>query len=281
MPPPSAFTGPSSLTKETPTKIPRITGRSSATSSPTMKGSVSTTANRRISVNAATLAAANAAVDQSPSPSLTATNETVLNEFGVLETESEAPIKPVATPNHRLSVRASPSTLTASSRVPRQTSQSSTVSTSTRKNRESLSFSGLPKTSTGSVTSLASAAPSESQHHHRFSALSPSKGLKLLSPKISRVSARSTNAATSAAAAAAASSSRQSLSTPSPVPMVDEDEVVGDEEMLHYIRRQQQKKLANGASQEELDEMLRFPEPLPPAPAQKPQGEDLRARKKS
>ena len=61
------------------------------------------------------------------------------------------------------------------------------------------------------------------------------------------------------------SSSRQSLSTPSPVPSsVDEEELAGDEEMIQYIRRQQAKKMANGATQAELDELLKFPEPIPP-----------------
>lgn len=71
---------------------------------------------------------------------------------------------------------------------------------------------------------------------------------------------------------ASPSVSQQSFSTPSPPP-IDEDELVGDEEMLHYIRRQQAKKLAHGATQEELDEMLRFPEPLPPVPPSSPAGQ--------
>ena len=48
---------------------------------------------------------------------------------------------------------------------------------------------------------------------------------------------------------------------------------VGDEEMMHYIRRQQAKKLAAGATQEELDELLKFPEPIPPATPSSPTGE--------
>lgn len=61
------------------------------------------------------------------------------------------------------------------------------------------------------------------------------------------------------------SSSRQSLSTPSPVPStVDEEELLGDEEMMQYIRRQHAKKLASGATQAELDELLKFPEPTAP-----------------
>jgi len=55
------------------------------------------------------------------------------------------------------------------------------------------------------------------------------------------------------------------LSTPSPVPStVDEEEMLGDEEMRNYIKRQQAKRLAAGATQEELDEMLKFPESIAP-----------------
>lgn len=43
--------------------------------------------------------------------------------------------------------------------------------------------------------------------------------------------------------------------------------------MVQYIKRQQARKLANGAKKEELDEMLRFPEPLPPIPPSPPTGE--------
>jgi dual specificity tyrosine-phosphorylation-regulated kinase 2/3/4 len=45
---------------------------------------------------------------------------------------------------------------------------------------------------------------------------------------------------------------------------VDEEELLGDEEMMMYIRRQHAKKLAAGATQQELDDMLKFPEPIPP-----------------
>jgi dual specificity tyrosine-phosphorylation-regulated kinase 2/3/4 len=67
-------------------------------------------------------------------------------------------------------------------------------------------------------------------------------------------------------------SSRQSLSTPSPVPStIDEEELLGDEEMMQYIRRQQTKKMAHGASQAELDDLLKFPEPITPSPGSTPQ----------
>ena len=53
---------------------------------------------------------------------------------------------------------------------------------------------------------------------------------------------------------------------------MDEEELLGDEEMLQYIRRQQAKKMATGATQEELDELLKFPEPIPPSPGVTPEG---------
>lgn len=53
---------------------------------------------------------------------------------------------------------------------------------------------------------------------------------------------------------------------------MDEEEILGDEEMRNYIKRQQAKRLAAGASQEELDDMLKFPEPIAPAPPLSPDG---------
>lgn len=55
---------------------------------------------------------------------------------------------------------------------------------------------------------------------------------------------------------------------------VDEEELLGDEEMIMYVRRQHAKKLAAGATQEELDEMLKFPEPIPPTPPLSANGKD-------
>jgi dual specificity tyrosine-phosphorylation-regulated kinase 2/3/4 len=54
---------------------------------------------------------------------------------------------------------------------------------------------------------------------------------------------------------------------------VDEEELLGDEEMMAYIRRHQVRKLASGAKKEELDELLKFPEPTTPVPAMTPNGE--------
>ncbi|KAL1745452.1 hypothetical protein HDZ31DRAFT_36383 [Schizophyllum fasciatum] len=251
-PPPSFNNSISGLPKETPTKIPRISSRTSGIGgSPTLKGTA-----RRTSVNITGLGTSPA----NPSPIGSG-----MNEFGVIEGDS-ASNKSTITSSAR---KPSPST-TSTSRVPRQ-SVSGSVSSSIlprKSNRESMSFSGLRKSSTSSVASAStSQAPTESSSssHHRFSALSPSKGLKLLSPKISLPRSSSSSAPNIHQGLGTPSSSRQSLSTPSPSPTsVDEEELLGDEEMMHYIRRQQAKKLSAGASQAELEGMLAFPEPLPP-----------------
>jgi dual specificity tyrosine-phosphorylation-regulated kinase 2/3/4 len=52
---------------------------------------------------------------------------------------------------------------------------------------------------------------------------------------------------------------------------VDDDEVLGDKEMMNCIRKQQAKKMAAGATQEELDSMMKFPEPIPPGTPISPQ----------
>ena len=203
--------------------------------------------------------------EPSPSPAASA------NEFGVLE-NGETPKATLTTAVQRQSVRASPSSNGSSARQASGLANTSVSGIPRKGNRDSMSFSGLRKSSTSSVASLSSVAPSETQH--RFSALSPSK-LKLLSPKVSLPHSRSSNSNASNIhqAMGTPSSSRQSLNTPSPVPsFVDEEELLGDEEMMHYIKRQQQKKLAHGATQEELEGMLRFPEPSPPVPPSTPAG---------
>ncbi|KAK7023804.1 CMGC/DYRK/DYRK2 protein kinase [Favolaschia claudopus] len=266
-PPPSSSLSNSvsgSLPKETPTKIPRISSRTSTVGSPLQKGM-----SRRTSVNASGLSSST-----NPSPTGVSTNE-----FGVLESDDSHGAKTVSAATRNASVRASPATV-STSRVPRQSSTNATASSSssvlTRKpNRDSISFTGLRKSSTSSVTSSSTATAAESSStHHRFSALSPSRGLnKLLSPKIGI--ARASNSSSSIQQVAnSPSSSRQSLSaqSPSPAPSsVDDEEALGDEEMMHYIRRQQAKKMAAGATQEELDELLKFPEPKPPGTPSTPQ----------
>ncbi|KAF8334206.1 kinase-like domain-containing protein [Cantharellus anzutake] len=125
---------------------------------------------------------------------------------------------------------------------------------------------GLRKSSAPATTGGASLVPSES--HSRFSGLSPSKSLKLLSPRISLATAKTSPSTTPGTPSG---SGRQSASTPSPAPSsADDEELLADEEMVQYIKRQQARKLAAGAKKEELDEMLRFPEPLPPVPPSSP-----------
>ena len=53
---------------------------------------------------------------------------------------------------------------------------------------------------------------------------------------------------------------------------IDEEELLGDEEMMDYIRRHHTRKLASGSKKEDLDEMLKFPEPIQPAVPLTPQG---------
>ncbi|KAL1722702.1 kinase-like domain-containing protein [Schizophyllum commune] len=261
-PPISSFNNSiSGLSKETPTKIPRISSRTSGIGgSPTLKGTA-----RRTSVNVSSSFSTSA----NPSPIGSG-----MNEFGVIEGDS-ASNKSTITGTAR---KASPPTTSSSSRVPRQSvSGSASSSILPRKsNRESMSFSGLRKSSTSSVASAStSQAPTESSSssHHRFSALSPSKGLKLLSPKISLPRSSSSSAPNIHQSLGTPSSSRQSLSTPSPSPTsVDEEELLGDEEMMMYIKRQQAKKSAAGATAAELESMLAFPEPLPPGIPSTPSG---------
>ncbi|CAK5279416.1 unnamed protein product [Mycena citricolor] len=266
-PPVSMNNSVSGLPKETPTKIPRISSRTSTVSSPLQRNHVGS---RRAS---ATIGPSS----NNPSPTILSTNE-----FGVIDGEDVQGQHAVKTITRTGSIRASPATLSTAgastgtgttSRVARQstgTAASSSSTMLTRKNRESVSFTGLRKSSTTSGP-----APESSSNSHRFSALSPSRGLKLLSPKIGLSSSKNSNSTSTQSihqVANSPSSSRQSLSTPSPDPasLVDEEEVAADEEMMQYIRRQQAKKLQAGASQEELDDLLRFPEPLAPGTAYSP-----------
>ncbi|SYW86246.1 uncharacterized protein UBRO2_05966 [Ustilago bromivora] len=63
----------------------------------------------------------------------------------------------------------------------------------------------------------------------------------------------------------ASSDTASSLASPRATPVLtDEEERVRDNEMEDYIRRQQARKLAAGASQAELDKMLEFPEAVAP-----------------
>ncbi|KZS89864.1 kinase-like protein [Sistotremastrum niveocremeum HHB9708] len=252
----------SGLPKETPTKIPRISGRNSATSpQPTLRTQSSTVASRRTSLIVGNLPQANS-VDASPSPLGS------LNEFGVLEQIDGASATVSASkPPARLSpVQTARQSKLAGPNVSYSAPTPSSSTLTRKANRDSAAFSGLRKSSVGSVASIKSSAGGESQS--RFSALSPSKSLKFLTPKASLQVSRNAEPTSSSAPAPAASSSRASFSTPSPVPSMDDDEALADDEMLACIKRQHARKIAGGSKKEDLDELLKFPEPFTPdAPA--------------
>ncbi|GAC94809.1 likely protein kinase [Pseudozyma hubeiensis SY62] len=96
------------------------------------------------------------------------------------------------------------------------------------------------------------------------------------SERLTKISSSSSTAAsgTSTAATAISALARRSPASPEAAastasaratPIQDEEERLGDAEMEDYIRRQQARKLAAGASQAELDKMLEFPEPVAPS----------------
>ncbi|QRV86544.1 dual-specificity tyrosine-(Y)-phosphorylation regulated kinase [Ceratobasidium sp. AG-Ba] len=243
----SAMSG--STVKETPTKIPR---------------------SRRTSLNISGLGVAQQTKVQTPSRDGSPSGQSSANEFGMMGSgETPKPQYATTGATARSSVRASPQSI---SRAPRQSnaggssSSSSATPSVAKKSANPVSLSSLRKFSNNSTSvSAGSAGTSNEQHHSRLSILSPSKSLKFLSPKVTVPVTRSVESTSRGVTPATPSSSRQSLSTPSPVPQeVDEEEAAGDEEMMAYIRRLHARKLASGAKREELEEMLKFPEPIPP-----------------
>ncbi|KAJ1309929.1 hypothetical protein OPQ81_006688 [Rhizoctonia solani] len=216
--------------KETPTKIPR---------------------SRRTSLNIAGIGSSQQSTQtqsRDTSPSGQSSNT---NEFGMVSS-NETPKPQFAgasqSVSHRSSVRASPQSIT---RVPRQ------------------SLVNLPVTTGNSSSSSSAATPSAKKSAHPVSLSSLRKfsnnSTSFLSPKVNLPVTRVADTSSRAMVPGTPSSSRQSLSTPSPVPQeIDEEEIAGDEEMAAYIKRLHARKLAAGARREELDEMLKFPEPIPP-----------------
>ncbi|KAG9003050.1 hypothetical protein FRB94_003413 [Tulasnella sp. JGI-2019a] len=278
--------------KDTPTKIPRVAGRSSATSSPqsTWRGPASSLVHaRRGSLNNSSMSNVSSNnTEMPPSPQPQASS--FVSDFGVIESSESSgksgTITHAATTMARgSSTRSSPQSI---SRAPRQSGIPASSVTSSKRPvpRDSL-YSNLRKTSNTSITSLSAATQevhpvssstaalvqNSTTNSNRLSTVSPSKSMKMLSPKVGLPPPRIISSAgnTSTRQNGSPSSSRQSFSTPSPSPSsLDEDEVLGDEEMMAYIKRTQARKLANGAKKEDLDELLRFPEPLPPVPPSSP-----------
>lgn len=261
----SSISSQSTLTKETPTKIPRMASRSSTVRSPnTLKTASAAAGSRRTSLNLSTY---NPPTDAQGS----------MDEFGVLDSSENNGGGQAPSSTARVSVRTSPQPI---SRMPRTVANTLTSTGLPRKStRESISFGGLRKASTGSIAMPPPSQPEQptttTTRTNRLSMLSPSKSLKLLSPKLSSAVSKSTVASSTSTLfkTASAASSRQSLSSPSPAPTaVDEEELLGDEEMVASIKRQHAKRLANGAKQEDLDALLKFPEPTKPLPARSPNG---------
>ncbi|CAE6520996.1 unnamed protein product [Rhizoctonia solani] len=267
--------------KDTPTKIPRMSiHRTPVQASPIKAGlkpsSTLPVGSRRTSLNIATVGASQQSAQtqsRDTSPSGQSSNT---NEFGMVSS-NETPKPQFAgasqSVTHRSSVRASPQSVT---RVPRQSlvnlpvttgnssSSSSAATPSAKKSAHPVSLSSLRKFSHNSTSvSAGSNRAAKDPHHSRLSILSPTK-LKFLSPKVNLPVTRVADTSSRGFVPGTPSSSRQSLSTPSPVPQeVDEEEIAGDEEMAAYIKRLHARKLAAGAKREELDEMLKFPEPIP------------------
>lgn len=245
------------IPKDAPTRIPRIASRSSTVGSPQLKNASIVPASRRKSLNTSTGEFHSDTADAGGS----------LDEFGVLDQFEGSQGQTYADQRHV--TRVSP---VGTSKLSRQHSGfSAALSATGIVNRKVIhdnpSLKGLRKSSNGSISSMSIA---NNDAVNPSSSLSPSKGFnKLLSPKMSlpgsRLSSSSTVPNILQRQANSPSTRRPSLSTPSPVPSpVDEDELLGDEEMMQYIRRTHSRKLAHGAKKEELDELLKFPEPLPP-----------------
>ncbi|KAF8319393.1 kinase-like protein [Clavulina sp. PMI_390] len=258
-------------TKETPTKIPRISSRSSTLQSPAVAKSsaaatVSGVGRRSSLVVAATTGTKSVDATPSPGPSV--------SDFGVLET-SDAPSSHGTTPVYSSTSRErGPLARTASQQsVTRKPSIPPIAGSSSVKKPPTAStsaFAGLRKSSAPTISSSTSSAQSDSQGHGlsaKLAHLTPSKSFKLLSPKVSLPVTR-TSPAISQMTPATPMSGRQTGSTPSPVSSnAEDDEIAADEEMMEYVKRTQARKIASGATKEELDNLYKFPEPFAPTPA--------------
>lgn len=257
---------PSAKDVNSSTKIPRISSQTSAGGSPqpAMKSMMSGTKRGSVAEQSA--------------PSEVSTS---FEEFGLLDTPVNKATTTVG--NNRYSVRGSPQSSKQQPRYAASTISSSVSTSSIRKpaRDSSISLNAMRKSSTASVNSMSSSLASSSVNMaetppHRFSALSPAKSIKMLSPKpkiaVQSPKAHGITSSPALRQGSSSSSDRHSFSTPSPVPTpVDEEELLGDEEMMDYIRRQHARKIASGAKKEDLEEMLKFPEPIAPAPALTPQ----------
>jgi dual specificity tyrosine-phosphorylation-regulated kinase 2/3/4 len=235
--------------KETPTKIPRKSGRTSA-SSPSIlnRRQRLLSGSRRTSLNLdGILDKENSSISEGNTFAKT------MSEFGVLSANRDrtsgvqgsqiAPDACLRSGSNLSSRRSSPS--------------NSTVGPTPKGKRDNPHPPELRKSSTMSTFTNTSRGLTKESVSSRFSALSPSKSLKFLSAKSSLSTARLSS---NASHPASPSSSRQSLIAPSPTSSSgDDDEALADEEMMAWMKRQQT-KAANSSKRDELGHLLVIPD---------------------
>ncbi|KZP29965.1 kinase-like protein [Athelia psychrophila] len=123
---------------------------------------------------------------------------------------------------------------------------------------------GTPPSSAGSASNMMSTEEAQ-RRQLELERAEKRRAIYMLPPSLLTSMPRSRSSDSQSDRHGSPSSSQQSLSTSPPVPStIDEAELAGDKEMLHYIRRQQTKKMANGASLKELDDLLSLPDPIAP-----------------
>ncbi|CAD6915356.1 unnamed protein product, partial [Tilletia controversa] len=157
------------------------------------------------------------------------------------------------------SITATP--VSSSSRTAGSMEPPSTVPAPQRKSRASLStFSSGAKAARDQALSQSASSSSSSAAAAQASKSSvPTRGARQTAVSMTSASRPSSQLSPEPSSGASISSITTNF--------VDEEERLGDEEMEAYIQRQHAKKIAAGAKAEELEKMLKFPEPEPPTRA--------------
>ncbi|CAE6495482.1 unnamed protein product [Rhizoctonia solani] len=215
--------------KDTPTKIPRMSiHRTPVRASPIRLGlnpsSTLPVGSRRTSLNIAGINSSQQSAHTQSRDTSPSGQSSNTNEFGMVSSSNETP---------------KPQFAGASQSVAHRSSVRASPQSVSRVPRQSLV--NLPITTGNSSSSSSAATPSAKKSAHPVSLSSLRKfsnnSTSFLSPKVNLPVTRVAESSR-AVVPGTPSSSRQSLSTPSP--------------------------LAAGAKREELDDMLKFPEPIPP-----------------
>lgn len=256
----------SRISDATPTKIPRIASRQSRQLG-TPTSSIQPPLSRRGSETGT--------ID-SFATGVTRT-ESNLSEFATLDEEPAAAAPQryrstsskidlgdsTATTRRFSGISTSTSTNSFSSRQPRAlpippSSSSAAISASKRlPSKDSLAPRRLPS-STSIASGLAESTNSQTLATPRT-----------LSSKLSSAQSRITPSSSSSSLATAASVSRSASASPV---VIEDDEMIGDEEMRQFMKRQRAKKSASGATSAEIEAMMNYPEPTEPTPASTPLG---------